>query len=84
MVLYVFGFLISVWVSLVPAMMHTKACTLEYPGGVLRFPVPREYVDWKIPFAEYNPVDYTSDKILEQPSYADPEIRLVLCSLVFI
>lgn len=57
-------------------MMHTKALTLVYPGtDVKRFPVPSEFVDWKVPFPEYKPVDYTSEKILQRPPYADPEIR---------
>ena len=57
-------------------MMHTKACTLEYPcSNVKRFPVPPEFVNWNVPFPEYKPVDYTSEKILQKPPYADPEIR---------
>ena len=57
-------------------MMHTKARTLAYPGtDVKRFPVPSEFVDWKVPFPEYKPVDYTSKHILRRPPYADPEIR---------
>jgi len=57
-------------------MMHTKARTLVYPGtDVKRFPVPSEFVDWKVPFPEYKPVDYTSERILQRPPYADPEIR---------
>lgn len=59
-------------------MMHTKARTSVYPGtNVKRFPVPPEFVNWKVPFPEYKPVDYTSEKILQQPRppYADPDIR---------
>ncbi|XP_068750030.1 ADP-ribose pyrophosphatase, mitochondrial-like isoform X1 [Montipora capricornis] len=56
--------------------MHTKACTLEYPGTtVKRFPVPPEFVDWKAAFPAYKPVDYTSEKVLGLPPWADPEIR---------
>ena len=55
--------------------MHTEALTLVYPGtDVKRFPVPSEFVDWKVPFPEYKPVDYTSEHILKRPPYADPEI----------
>lgn len=58
------------------SMMHTKALTSVYPGtDVKRFPVPPEFVDWKVPFPEYKPVDYTSGHILQRPPYADPEIR---------
>jgi len=57
-------------------MMHTKARTSAYPGtDVKRLPVPSEFVGWKVPFPEYKPVDYTSERILQRPPYADPEIR---------
>lgn len=63
-------------------MMHTKARTLAYPGtDVKRFPVPSEFVDWKVPFPEYKPVDYTSKQILRRPPYADPEIRYYMQDL---
>lgn len=56
--------------------MHTKACSLTYPGtDVKRFAVPLELVDWKLAFPEYKPVDYTSEKVLSRPAWADPEIR---------
>ena len=57
--------------------MHTKARSSEYPGtNVKRFPVPSEFVDWKVPFREYKPMDYTSEKVLQNPPWADPDIRL--------
>lgn len=56
--------------------MHTKACSLTYPGtDVKRFAVPLELMDWKLAFPEYKPVDYTSEKVLSLPAWADPEIR---------
>lgn len=56
--------------------MHTKARTPEYPrSNAKKFPVPVEFVDWKVPFPEYKPVDYTSKHILQMPPYADPDIR---------
>jgi len=56
--------------------MHTKARSSEYPGtNVKRFPVPSEFVDWKVPFREYKPMDYTSEKVLQNPPWADPDIR---------
>ena len=65
-------------------MMHTKALSLVYPcTDVKRFLVPPEFVDWKVPFPEYKPVDYTSEKILQWPPYADPEIRWEYLQCVF-
>ena len=56
--------------------MHTKACSPEYPcTNVKRYPVPAEFVDWKVSFPDYKPVDYTAQKVLEQPPWADPDIR---------
>ena len=58
------------------ASMHSKARTPEYSGtNVKRFNVPEKFVDWAESFSDYKPVDYTSEKILAQPPYADPEIR---------
>lgn len=56
--------------------MHTKARTLEYSGTtVKRFHVPDEFVDWKVSYPDYKPVDYTANNILNKPPYADPEMR---------
>ena len=56
--------------------MHIKACSLEYPGtDKKKFPVPSEFVEWEKAFPEYNPVDYTADRVLQEPSWADPDIR---------
>ena len=58
------------------AAMHIKARTPEYSGThVKRFPVPDEFVDWKMSNPDYKPVDYTADKIINKPPYADPEVR---------
>ena len=66
-------------------MMHTKARSLEYPcTNVKRFPVPSEFVDWKVPFPEYKPVDYTSEKVLQNPPWADPDIRLEYLKLAYV
>ena len=59
-----------------PTAMHTKARTLEYSGTtVKRFHVPDEFVDWKVSYPDYKPVDYTANNILNKPPYADPEMR---------
>ena len=64
--------------------MHTKARSSEYPGtNVKRFPVPSEFVDWKVPFREYKPMDYTSEKVLQNPPWADPDIRLESLKLIY-
>lgn len=56
--------------------MHTKALTLEYPRtDIKKFPVPSEFVDWKVPFPKYKPVDYTAETVLRDPPWADPDIR---------
>jgi len=51
---------------------------------VKRFPVPSEFVDWKVPFPEYKPVDYTSEKVLQNPPWADPDIRLEYLKLAYV
>jgi ADP-ribose pyrophosphatase len=55
--------------------LHVKARTIEYQGGVKRFPVPDDKVDWRVPFPQYNPVDYTAPSVLSQPAWADFDIR---------
>lgn len=61
--------------------MHTKALTLEYPRtDIKKFPVPSEFVDWKVPFPKYKPVDYTAETVLRDPPWADPDIRLEFCN----
>jgi|GEM_PF-3926587 len=52
--------------------VHKKAVTehpIEYPD---RFPVPLNYISWNIDFRGYQPVDYTSAIVLNQPKWADP------------
>ena len=56
---------------------HYKARTEEYQGGIKRFPVPDDKVDWSIEWPEYSPVDYTAPHILKGPVWADPDIRSV-------
>jgi hypothetical protein len=55
--------------------LHVKARKIEYQGGIKRFPVPDDKVDWRAPFPEYNPVDYTAPSVLAQPYWADFDIR---------
>jgi hypothetical protein len=57
--------------------LHVKARCIEYPGGggVKRFPVPDDKVEWSVPFPEYAPVDYTAPSVLAQPVWADFDIR---------
>jgi len=43
-------------------------------GGVDRFPVADNQVQWTIPFKEYKPVQYTTKKILANPKWADPDV----------
>lgn len=52
--------------------VHTKATQEkggEYPE---RFHVPKEKVSWQTPFDEYQPIEYTSPKVLAGPIWADP------------
>ena len=56
--------------------MHIKARSLEYPGtDKKKFLVPSEYVDWEKAFPEYKPVNYTAEKVRQNPPWADPDIR---------
>ncbi|XP_046327185.2 ADP-ribose pyrophosphatase, mitochondrial-like isoform X2 [Haliotis rufescens] len=57
--------------------IHYKARIETYPRtkDVKRFPVPDDKVPWSAEFAVYEPVDYTSPKVLEKPVWADPDIR---------
>lgn len=55
--------------------LHTKARQAEYLGGVRRFPVPDDKVQWSVDWPEYQPVDYTAPVVLKGPVWADPDIR---------
>ena len=55
--------------------LHTKARQAEYLGGVRRFPVPDDKVQWSVDWPEYQPVDYTAPSVLKGPVWADPDIR---------
>ena len=55
--------------------LHTKARQAEYLGGVRRFPVPDDKVQWSVDWPEYHPVDYTAPSVLKGPVWADPDIR---------
>ena len=48
----------------------------EYQGGIKRFPVPDDKVDWSVEWQEYTPVDYTAPAVAKGPVWADPDIRL--------
>jgi ADP-ribose pyrophosphatase len=61
--------------SALPAL-HVKARSLEYLGGIKRFPVPDDKVPWSVPWEDYQPVDYTAPVVLKGPVWADPDIKL--------
>ncbi len=46
---------------------HIKCRNNTYPGGPQRFTVPDDKVSLKVPFPDYNPVDYTDEKVLTAP-----------------
>jgi len=53
--------------------LHTKS-RLEYQGGIKRFLVQDNKVDWNIQFPEYNPVDYTAPVVKSKPIWADIDL----------
>lgn len=56
--------------------MHTKARGTAYPGcNVKKFEVPDKYVKWSSMYKEYKPIEYTSEHVLNKPSWADPDVR---------
>ncbi len=42
--------------------------------NVKRFEVADNQVSWKVAYSEYDPPEFTSDKVLEEPEWADPDI----------
>ncbi|GAU87818.1 hypothetical protein RvY_00615 [Ramazzottius varieornatus] len=53
---------------------HKTCISGKYPGSdVERLTVPEDKVSWSVPWEEYDPKDYTSEK-LKTADYADPEI----------
>ena len=51
----------------------------SYPGEkVERFQVPENKVPWTVEFPEYKPIEFTSQKVLDKPIWADPDIRFVI------
>ncbi|KER30212.1 hypothetical protein T265_03364 [Opisthorchis viverrini] len=56
--------------------LHTKCRNSAYPlaNGLQRVLVPDEYVDWRISWAAYQPINYTDPKV-HGKSWADPDIR---------
>ena len=58
-------------------MLHVKARCEVYPGSkdIKRFPVPNEKVPWDVEWSEYKPVDYTAPPVLNNPPWADIDIR---------
>ncbi len=60
--------------STTTASLHNLTKT-EYQGGVKRFPVPDDKLDWSVEWPEYAPVDYTAPSVAKGPVWADPEIR---------
>lgn len=65
--------------------MHWKCrnCPYGREPNVVRTAVPDDKVRWETPFAEYQPVTFTTKKILEGPSYADPDILTKPSNLKF-
>ncbi|XP_046840253.1 ADP-ribose pyrophosphatase, mitochondrial-like [Xenia sp. Carnegie-2017] len=55
--------------------MHTKARGPAYPGcNVKKFEVPDKSVKWSTMYKEYKPIEYTSEHVLNKPSWADPDV----------
>lgn len=52
---------------------HYKCRNGKYPRcpNIQRFPVPDDKVSWHVPWDQYDPVEFTSQAILNQP-WADP------------
>ncbi|XP_029650951.1 ADP-ribose pyrophosphatase, mitochondrial isoform X2 [Octopus sinensis] len=57
--------------------MHTNCRGGLYPRtkDIYRFDVPDDKVSWDVEYKEYQPVDYTAESVLQQPPWADPDIR---------
>lgn len=56
--------------------MHTKARGPDYPGtSIKKCNVPSEFANWSVAYEDYKPVEYTSEKVLNKPVWADPDIR---------
>jgi hypothetical protein len=64
-------------VNAVSHLVHQRA-RLNHPAyekcGVHKFPVIfAEHCLWSTPYPEYKPTEFTHERILEQPDYADPK-----------
>ena len=57
--------------------IHTK-CRERYAGGVERFPVPDDKVNWSIDWPEYKPLDYTAPRKQVHSSIIDSNYRYKL------
>jgi hypothetical protein len=56
--------------------LHVKCRNAKYPNSdIQRFPVPDDKVPWRVDFPEYEPVKYTSNGVLKQPVWADPDFE---------
>ncbi len=55
---------------------HTMCRGGDYQRNqkVKRLDVPDEKVSWGVPWPDYKPGEFTMDKVLAGPEYADPDI----------
>ena len=51
--------------------MHIKSRTTPYLNGPERFYVPDNKVLWKVPFLNYDPINYTAQSVENKPIWAD-------------
>ena len=82
--LYVLMFIVSRLYT--ARKMHIKARGPSYPETTTKkFPIPDEMVDWHVQFDDYKPVNYTSEKVLKKPAWADPDLRYttLYCPLLY-
>lgn len=62
-------------------MSSNTKCRLPhaYPEtAIKRSEVPDDKVSWKVDFPDYKPTEYTAEKVLKKPVWADPDPRLVI------
>lgn len=58
------------------ASLHSKCRNSPYVRAkeIIRCPVPDDKVSWEVDFPSYQPVTFTSARVQETPSWADPEL----------
>jgi len=63
---------------------HVKALGPDYHGTFIqKLSFPMEYVPWNIEYPVYYPAEYTSDKVMSNPTWADNDIRYTKEALKF-